>query len=712
MTKRRFYVMFLPVAALLFLLLMLAMIGPRDVRGLEAQPRDINGTNLVPPLLRLNLGPDDPTLDPSLSRWHDFSSSVINQLFLGLVRIDEESGAVIPELATTWEASPDARAFTFTLRSDVTWTNGDPVTAEDVRYGLLRSLDPDIQSPGAFPLFVIQNAQAYNEGTLTDTAEVGVTVVDDTHLRFDLQEPAAYLPSIMALPTARPLPAATVAAHPDDWTEPAHIVTNGPYELASWAHGEAIILRKRPDYYDAANVQIETVLFSMVDHDTAWEMYQAGQLDSVYVSLDQWRTARGDAYLRQALHRAPRAATYHFGFDTSKAPFDDAQVRQAFVAAVNRQDFLQDFFDDYQFPALTFTPPGVLGHMDGAAEGIGIPHDPAQAQQCLADAGYPDGQGLPPITLMHTPGSTAISQHVRQSWADHLSVTVALSETSWSDYLDLLQNDPPQVWSITWRADYRDAYNFLHDAIYDSIVHSALGEWNNATYKDLLDQAAATPDLALRHALYKQAEETLVETEALMLPYYYAAHGTATQPYLERTYDGGGWGGRIADWRLTWVRETIGPAGGTLTSYDGSTTIHIPPQAITGTILITHTPAFGIVPPGSSLKSSGNIFELTTVYSSTAAGTGSTAWLPAQVAPGHTYTLTARYTETEIAPLLEGGLGLYGWDPDTSTWSQEGITSSVNVTDNLVTAQVDHFSRFGVLGTFHPVHLPLILRAE
>ena len=134
-------------------------------------------------------------------------------------------------------------------------------------------------------------------------------------------------------------------------------------------------------------------------------------------------------------------------------------------------------------------------------------------------------------------------------------------------------------------------------------------------------------------------------------------------------------------------------------------------QAITGTILITHTPAFGIVPPGTLLKSSGNIFELTAVYSSTASGTGSTAWLPAQVAPGHTYTITARYTETEIAPLLESALGLYGWDPDTSTWSQQGITSSVNVTDNQVTAQVDHFSRFGVLGTFHSIHLPLVLKA-
>ena len=532
------------------------------------EPRSISyGMVSSSPTLHLNLGPTDPTIDPALATIGGVGELVANQLFLGLVRADEETGAPIPELATSWVMSSDATVFTFTLRSGLTWTDGNPLTAYDVRYGILRSLDPATAVDYPYPLFWIQNAEEYNSGAITDTNQVGVTVLDYTHLRYTLKQPAAFFPCILTLPLARPMPSWAIATHPTDWTEPAHIVTNGAYRLTAWMHGVSMTLEKTPGYYDAANVQIERVSFSIVDDATAWGMYQTGQLDSVLVPPGEWNTARSNPALSQQLHFASRLGTYYYGFNTEKAPFDNLLVRKAFVAAVNRQgviDLVAGQSDAGRYAtahglplALTFTAPGTWGHVDGSAEDVGIPYNPAQGRQWLAAAGYPGGQGLPPITLVYDPHPVhqAVAEYIQQNWTDNLSVTVVLSCTSsQAALMELLSTDPPQVWRLGWFGDYYDAYNFLHEGInlwegYDRIGY---GHWSNPTYDILLSLAAQTADLNTRASLYKQADEILVETDAVMLPIYYFANGMATKPYLQRTYGIGGYGGRIADWRITW----------------------------------------------------------------------------------------------------------------------------------------------------------------
>ena len=544
MKARQFTLFFLLVGLALVLTWVVAAQEP------ESEPSNVGGeANGSPLTLNLNLGSNDPTIDPALAT-DDPSFFIANQLFLGLVRANDVTGEPIPELATSWEMSPDATVFTFTLRSGVTWTDSSPVTAYDVRYGILRSLDPATNADWEYPLFVIQNAEAYNDGSITDPNQVGVTALDNTHLRFTLNQAAAYLPSILAMPAARAMPEWAITAHPTDWTEPANIVTNGPYKLTAWTHDTSMTLEKNTDYYDAANAQIDRVSLWMVDDTTAWGMYLAGQLDSVIVPQSEWSAARSDPLLSKELHSAPVLCTYYYGFNTAKAPFDEALVRKAFSAAVDRQGVIDNVLEYAHQPALTFTSPGIFGHVDGYAEGVGIPLNTAQAQQWLADAGYPNGQGLPSITLMYntSAGHQAIAEYVRQNWIDNLGVTVVLSDTNWNDYLDLLQTDPPQVWRLGWCNDDYDAYDFLHDAVIPRSV--SYGNWSNATYNSLLSQAAQTADLNTRKSLYKQAEEILVETDAVMLPIYYLANGVATKPYLQRTCANSGFGGWIADWRF------------------------------------------------------------------------------------------------------------------------------------------------------------------
>jgi len=177
------------------------------------------------------------TLDPALA-FDRTSFNYVEQLFLGLTDFDK-AGNAVPELATSWDASPDLTVYTFTMRSDVTWTNGiSAVTAYDVEYGVLRSLDPATGSGYAYILYIIENAQAYNEGSITDPDLVGVEALDDTHIRFTLTGPAAYFPVIAGLPPARPQPQWAIDAHGDSWTNPGNIVTNGPYKLAAWQQAE------------------------------------------------------------------------------------------------------------------------------------------------------------------------------------------------------------------------------------------------------------------------------------------------------------------------------------------------------------------------------------------------------------------------------------------------------------------------------------------
>lgn len=518
------------------------------------------------PALRLNIGPTDPTIDPALMSEVQHLL-VVNQLFLGLVRADEETGAPLPELANSWVMSSDATVFTFTLRSGLTWSDGNPLTAHDVRYGILRSLDPATQSDWATQLFLIENAEEYNNGTITDPDQVGITVLDYTHLRFKLEQPAAYFPSMLTMPVARPMPAWAIAAHPNDWTEPEYIVTNGAYRLTNWTHGVSMTLDKNPGYYDADNVQIGRVSFSIMDNETAWMSYLSGGLDSVIVPSSQWNAARNDPILAPQLHAASRAGTYYFGFNTAKPPFDNLLVRKALSAAVNRQgvvDLVAGHLDAVTTTtvqglpeALTFTAPGMWGFVDGTAEGVGIPYNPVQARQWLAAAGYPDGDGIPPISLYFNedPVHRDIAEFVRKNWIDNLNVRVTLSSLRYfADYLQLLCTDPPQVWRLGWLMNHYDAYNFLYESVNFILLNCGrlpFGGWTNPSYESLLNLAAQTADPDTRASLYQQAEEILVETDAVMLPLFYYAYGIATKPYLHRSYGLGGYDVRIAEWRIS-----------------------------------------------------------------------------------------------------------------------------------------------------------------
>lgn len=640
--------------------------------------------------LNISQAADPLTLDPALSTDTD-ANNRIEQLFIGLVDLDDTTSEVHPELATSWTVSPDNLVYTFTLRNDAVWSDGHPVTAMDVRYGILRSLNPATASEFAYVLSVIKNAAEYNSGTITDPNLVGVTAINTTTLRITLAYPASYALSILALPVARPMPQWAIEAYgTPTWTLPANIVTNGAYRLAEWVQGDHMLLDKNPTYFDAGNVQIDRVKIWTVDDTTAWSMYLNGQLDTANVPTGTTL----DPVLRQEVHINPTACTYDYGFSVSQPPFNNVLVRKAFIAATNRQGLINTVLGSTQRPALSFTPPGVLGY----AADVGIPYNPTQARQWLTQAGYPNGQGLPPITLWFntSTGHQAIAEYIRNNWYSTLGVSVTLQSLAWgTPYFDQVNSGQSQIWRWGWCQDYPDAYNFLYDGVIPG--RNRFGNWTNATYDSLLAQAAREQNAATRQSLYKQAERILVETDAVMIPLYHYTSVVAAKPYLERTYSVNGYD--ISVWHMTRVSGAASPgAGGIVTSYHGDTTISIPPSAVTGTVVITQSPAYGM-PPVGNLTGINHVFDITAIYSSTGQS--------AAIAPGHTYTITVQYTDAEKGAAIEGTLALYYWDG--TQWIVESSTH-VNPTTNTVTATPNHFSVWAVFGETKRVFLPLLLK--
>ncbi|MFQ5575980.1 MAG: ABC transporter substrate-binding protein, partial [Anaerolineae bacterium] len=556
-----------------------------QTHGVNLIPYGNAPANLQPDTLNLQPRDDPLTVDPAKA-YNATSFNVIEQLFIGLVDVDDTTGDIKPELAKSWRISADRTVYTFTLRSDAKWTDGAPITAGDVRYGILRSLNPDTGSTyGAFLLPIIKNGGDYNTGVITDPNQVGVTVLDNAHLQITLENPAAHALSVLAMWMARPVPQATIERWGNAWTDPAHIVTSGAYRLSQWVPDNYVILDKSPAYFDAANVEIERVKLWLFGDDTAWQWYQNGELDTARIPVPDPTNAAPP----EEVHVVSAGGTYYLGFNAGLPPFDDPLVRQAFSLATNRGGIVASMASR-DIPALTFTPPGVFGHVDGYAEGVGLAYNPPLARQKLAQAGHMSGTLLPPITLWYntSPGHQAIAKAVREHWFNTLGVSVTLQSTDWQDYLTRLGNGEFQVWRLGWVGDYPDAHNFMYDAIISS--HSGrFGGWSNAAYTSLLSQAAASPLPGVRKALYRQAEQILVETDAVVIPIYYYSDVIATRPTLERTYPAVG-GYDISAWRFVSGKDNPVPIA--------------PGQTITDTVVISTTMNWYTVPvtrPGSIL---------------------------------------------------------------------------------------------------------------
>lgn len=529
----------------LFVLLSVIMIAAMVLSGCSAG--QATGKQL-----NLNLATEPPSLDPGLAT-DSTSVQCIEMLFLGLTDFDDKTMELVPELASSWKVSDDGLTWTFTMRKDVQWVQYDPktkkntkkgaVTAKDVVWSVKRAVDPKTASEYAYLDYIIKNAQAINKGENKDLDSLGVKAVDDYTVQFTLEQPAAYFGGIAGMWTNRPVPQKAIEQFADKWTEAGNIWTTGPYMLEAWEHEKAVAMAKNPNYYGAKDMDIERLNFSIINEDsTAFAKYENGELDVASPPLPEMDRVKKDPVLSKELYMAPQLSTYYFGFNTTKKPFDNAKVRQAFSYAFDRQKLIDTVLKGGQKPAKSFAPPGIFGSPAEDTNFKGVYFDAAKAKALLAEAGFADGKGLPEITLMYntSEGHAKIAQFAQQTWKETLGVEVKLANQEWNVYLKTVDTDAPQIYRLGWNADYPDENNWVLE-VFHPVKSQNNPKWNKDSagakaFMAATEKAAATNKVDERKTLYAQAEQILVVDEAVITPIYYYSRVVCTKPYVQRTY--------------------------------------------------------------------------------------------------------------------------------------------------------------------------------
>ena len=507
-------------------------------------------------VLRVPLLSPVPGLDPGIAE-DNISIEITEQLFLGLTDFDDETSEVVPELATSWEVSADGLKYTFHLRK-TNWSDGKPVTAHDLVWAARRNINPANAAPYAYMIYGVKNGEAINKGKIKDTAQLGVRALDDYTVEITLENPAAYFPAVAGMWMLRPLPRHAIEQHGDKWTEAGNMISNGPYQLVSWAKGDKLVLKKSASYFEAGKVAIQEIHYLIVtESTTGLALYENGDLDLMgarnYLPIPSPDLPRikADSILSREFTVGPALCTYYYGFNNSRPPMDNKLVRKAFSASINRQLLIDKVVRGEQTPATTFTRPPIFGSVD-PKEGVGIGYNPEQARKWLAEAGYPNGNNFPEVVLMHNTSENhaKIAQAIQQMWRRTLNVNIRLENQEWKVYLKTTkENSGPHIFRLGWCADYPDANNWLLEVFHPTKATNRL-KWDNAEFASVTERAQLSGDPKERLALYRRAEVILNEEQAAIAPIYFYTSPTLTKPYLKMKIAPMG-GNHIKDWHFT-----------------------------------------------------------------------------------------------------------------------------------------------------------------
>lgn len=463
---------------------------------------------------------EPPTLDWNLAT-DNVSINLLQNLMEGLATLDGKL-AVKPALAKSWSVSKDGKTYTYKLREGVTWSDGVPLKAQQFVDSWERALNPKTASEYAYFLFDVVGAQEYNEGKLKDVSKLGVKATDDSTLVVTLNKRASYFPSIPTFTVSFPIRKELIEKHGGKWTNPANLATVGPFTLAEWKHDSKVTLAANPKYY-GGKPTLERVNAYIVNEDTtAINMFESGSLH--YVSrlptLEIERLKSSPAY-----RNAPFLRGYYYGFNTAKAPFNDIRVRKAFVHAVDRAQ-ITSLLKGGQIPTTSWVPKGMLGY----EQKVGLPFDLKKAQALLAEAGFPEGKGFPSVTFLFDTrdDNKVIAERLQAMWKKNLGVDLRAQNEDWKVYLNRLKSDVPPMYRLGWGADYPDPHNFLD--LFTSYSGNNYTQWKSAEYDKLIQQAAGESAQGKRIAMYKKAQEMLLEQNVAILPLFQDALNVLVSP--------------------------------------------------------------------------------------------------------------------------------------------------------------------------------------
>jgi peptide/nickel transport system substrate-binding protein len=456
--------------------------------------------------LRLNIEADPATLNPIASS-ELISNDIIDNMYEGLTAIDKD-GKVVPALAERWQAHDDGKGFRFVLRRGVKFHSGRELTAADVKWTFEQVLTPSQKGGlGVTYLKEVVGGQEMLDGKAAELP--GIRVVDAHTFDIRFTRPDVLFPMY----PLRVVDRGVVREHGPDWVQKAS-AGSGPYRFVHWKRGVEVALAPHPAYWRGAP-RIDGVRFLVVPSvDTAISMYEAGELDLVDVPRVAVRRVLQDARFQGQLLQVPAAQVQYLGLNQGLyPPFRDRRVREAVSLVVNRDAIVKGLYGGAAFPLYGSITPGVPGYDPERAK---IPYDPERARRLLAEAGYPGGQGLPPVDIQSTSLNKDELAYFANQFKKELGWDVRVQIVERGTFIKAMNEGQVPFFSWGWTADYPDGAYFL-----SQMWHSR-SKWNrpryaNPRYDEVIDRAMSVADNETRYRLYREAEKVLMD-DAGMVP--------------------------------------------------------------------------------------------------------------------------------------------------------------------------------------------------
>ena len=477
-------------------------------------------------ILYVGNGTEPQTLDPHIATGIP-ESQIISALFEGLIYKNPKTLEVEPAVAQSWRVSDDGRVYTFIIRKDAKWSNGDPVTAHDFEWSWWRALQPALGNQYVFMLYPVVNAKAYSEGKVTDFDQVGIKALNDRTLEIRLENPTPYFLQLLDHSSTYPLHRPTIEkwGKADEaytrWTRPGNLVGNGPFVLDEWRLNKVLTVKRNQRYWDNDNIALNGLRFYPIDSPAVEErMFRASQLHftagGIAERLDYYKENNPDV-----LNIAPYAGTYFYRFNTTRNGLDDVRVRKALAMSIDRELLAKTVLKGIPTPTYGMTPPGLLGYQTPKQFGF----DPVKARALMAEAGFVDGENFPAFELQFntSEGHRKIAVAIQQMWKKELGININLQNKDWKVYLDDTQTGNFDISRAGWIGDYVDPNTFL-DMWSDGSDLNRTG-WSSEEYDDLvLNKAPKAKTRQARFGMLQKAESILIDAMPIIPIYTYSSH--------------------------------------------------------------------------------------------------------------------------------------------------------------------------------------------
>ena len=461
-------------------------------------------------------GGEPESLDPAIITGQA-DMRIVRGLFEGLMRQDPVTARAVPAMAQSYEISPDGLVYTFHLRTNLVWSTGEPILAEDVVYSWIRAMSPDLASEYAGQFYYLKNGEEFNEGKIKDPNLVGVHAVDPYTVRVELNHPTAFFIELCSFPTLAVVPRRTIEKYGDTWIRARPLPSCGPFVLVSWRLNDKVRMRKNPLYWDATNTLSNIIdLLPVNSPSTALNLYEQRRADIVWDKnlvpselLDVLRH-------RSDFHTFDYLATRFLRFNVERKPLDDVRVRRALAMCIDRDRIVTKITRGGEHTTTSFVPPGTANYESMP----GLDYNPAEAKKLMAEAGYPGGKGFPRFSCLvySIKESVDIGVEMQQMWHDTLGIDVELRPLEWKVYLSTTAHIDYDMVLSSWIGDYDDAQTFM--GMFVTGDGNNQTHWSNKNYDALIAAAGETPDIAAREKFFQKAETLLVHDEAPIVPVY------------------------------------------------------------------------------------------------------------------------------------------------------------------------------------------------